>query len=119
MASHYKTMLVRRGDLAELDASNPILASGEPAFAVDSTTLRIGNGVDSWQSLHSFITTNDLKKKVINKSIPSINSNESYILTCQVDNINEENKYAIFISPEEQLQEGLIIEYSFVSGENE
>ncbi|NDD83589.1 hypothetical protein EBZ38_04805 [bacterium] len=112
-------MLVRRGDLAELDASNPILASGEPAFAVDSTTLRIGNGVDSWQSLHSFITTNDLKKKVINKSIPSINSNESYILTCQVDNINEENKYAIFISPEEQLQEGLIIEYSFVSGENE
>lgn len=119
MASHYQNMLLRRGELAELDASNPILASGEPAFAVDANTLRIGNGVDSWQNLHSFLTTNDVKKGVVNVSIPSIAINQSYTLVCELQGVNLEDKYAIFVSPEESLPDGLVIAYSFVSDTNE
>jgi alpha-tubulin suppressor-like RCC1 family protein len=112
-------MLLRRGELAELDASNPILASGEPAFAVDTNTLRIGNGSDSWQNLHSFLTTSDIKKGIVNVSIPSIAINQSYTLACELQGINLEDKYAIFVSPEEALPDGLVIGYSFVSNTNE
>lgn len=119
MASHYQNLLLRRGELAELEASNPILASGEPAFAVDSNTLKIGNGSKSWQELDRFLTTSDVKKSVITVDIPSIAINQSHTIVATFDGVNLDDKYAIFAAPEESLQDGLVVAYAFVSNENE
>lgn len=119
MASHYQSMLLRRGELAELDASNPILASGEPAFAVDTNTLKIGNGSDTWQDLDKFLTSSDVKKSVVNVTIPSIAINQSEKLIVNFDGVNLNDKYAVFVSPDQELPDGLVIAYAFVSGANE
>lgn len=119
MASHYQSMLLRRGELAELDASNPILASGEPAFAVDTNTLKIGNGSDAWQDLDKFLTSSDVKKKIVNVTIPSIAINQSAKLVLNFDGVNLNDKYAVFVSPDQELPDGLVIAYAFVSGTNE
>lgn len=112
-------MLLRRGELAELDASNPILASGEPAFAVDTNTLKIGNGSDAWQDLDKFLTSGDVKKKIVNVTIPSIAINQSAKLVLNFDGVNLNDKYAVFVSPDQELPDGLVIAYAFVSGTNE
>jgi alpha-tubulin suppressor-like RCC1 family protein len=112
-------MLLRRGELAELDASNPILASGEPAFAVDTNTLKIGNGSDAWQDLDKFLTSSDVKKKIVNVAIPSIAINQSAKLVLNFDGVNLNDKYAVFVSPDQELPDGLVIAYAFVSGTNE
>ena len=119
MASHYQSVLLRRGELAELDASNPILASGEPAFAVDTNTLKIGNGSDTWQDLDKFLTSSDVKKSVVNVTIPSIAINQSEKLIVNFDGVNLNDKYAVFVSPDQELPDGLVIAYAFVSGTNE
>jgi hypothetical protein len=41
----------RKGTAAEFSSANPVLASGEPGFAVDTNTLKIGNGATAWNSL--------------------------------------------------------------------
>lgn len=112
-------MLLRRGELAELDASNPILASGEPAFAVDTNTLKIGNGSDAWQDLDKFLTSSDVKKKIVNVTIPSIAINQSVRLIVDFNGVNLDDKYAVFVSPDQELPSGLVIAYAFVSGTNE
>lgn len=47
----YSAIQLRRGLYSEFLSSNIILASGEPAFAVDSQILKIGDGVTPWSDL--------------------------------------------------------------------
>ena len=49
----YAAIQVRRGLSAEFVASNIVLASGEPAYAIDTRILKIGDGVTTWNSLAS------------------------------------------------------------------
>lgn len=119
MASHYQSVLLRRGELAELDASNPVLGSGEPAFAVDTNTLKIGNGSDAWQDLDTFLTSRDVNKSIVNVTIPSIAINQSLKLIVDFNGVNLNDKYAIFVSPDQELPDGLVIAYAFVSNNNE
>lgn len=51
--ARYTTIFLRRGDYETLYYSNEILASGEPAIAVDSGILKVGNGLDVWSNLPS------------------------------------------------------------------
>ena len=52
MPDYSKTRIqVRRGTAAELAAANPVLAKGEPAFATDTNTLKIGDGTTAYSSL--------------------------------------------------------------------
>lgn len=52
MATVVKTTFkLRRGTLAEWNSVNPILAAGEPGFAIDANVLKIGNGANSWNEL--------------------------------------------------------------------
>lgn len=52
MATVYKTTFqLRRGNLAEWEAKNPVLLIGEPGFVLDKFKLKIGNGVDAWNDL--------------------------------------------------------------------
>tara|TARA_B100001564_G_scaffold359342_1_gene380737 strand:- start:656 stop:1273 length:618 start_codon:yes stop_codon:yes gene_type:complete len=52
MPDYSKTRIqFRRGTAAELSAANPTLGVGEPAFATDSNTLKIGDGSTAYNSL--------------------------------------------------------------------
>jgi len=47
----YSQIQLRRGSNAEFIASDPVLASGEPAYAVDVKLFKIGDGLSPWNSL--------------------------------------------------------------------
>lgn len=47
----YSTIQIRRGSNAAFNSVNPVLASGEPAFAIDVGILKIGDGVTHWTNL--------------------------------------------------------------------
>lgn len=49
----YTTIQFRRGNNAEF--AGKILASGEPAFALDTSTLKIGDGTTTWASLSGLV----------------------------------------------------------------
>ena len=52
MATVIKTTFkLRRGQLQEWESKNPILAAGEPGFALDANILKIGNGANTWTEL--------------------------------------------------------------------
>lgn len=52
MATVIKTTFkLRRGLSAEWAEVNPILAQGEPGFALDTFSLKIGDGVSPWNAL--------------------------------------------------------------------
>ncbi len=45
------TIKLRRGLLAKWEEVNPILAQGEPGWAIDAFVLKIGNGQLRWNDL--------------------------------------------------------------------
>ena len=45
------TIKLRRGVLADWERVNPILAEGEPAWAIDAFILKVGNGKLRWSEL--------------------------------------------------------------------
>lgn len=52
MATVYKTTFqLRRGNLVDWEAKNPILAVGEPSFVIDQFKLKIGDGSTAWKDL--------------------------------------------------------------------
>jgi alpha-tubulin suppressor-like RCC1 family protein len=118
VASHYQSVLLRRGELAELDASNPILASGEPAFAVDTNTLKIGNGSSKWSELTKFLDTRDITSGLVTVNVPSIGLRQSYTASISVPDIYIADKYSINISPQSQLPSGISIEHAAIADNN-
>jgi alpha-tubulin suppressor-like RCC1 family protein len=118
VASHFQNLLLRRGSSTEFNSINPILASGEPAIALDTNTLKIGNGHDCWEDLDSFVSTYDLKKAIVNVNIPSIAINQSNTLVIDFDGVNTSNKYAVIVSPQTPLSDGIVIAYAYVSDTN-
>lgn len=47
----YSAIQLRRGSNSEFETSNIVLASGEPAFAVDTKIFKIGDGITPWNDL--------------------------------------------------------------------
>lgn len=45
------TIKLRRGYLEKWEEVNPILAEGEPGWAIDAFILKIGNGIHRWNQL--------------------------------------------------------------------
>lgn len=77
---------LRRGTEAQWLSTDPVLASGEPGFAVDTNELKIGNGVDGWTNLPSISASGT------GGSISIQNSGEYRILTSDGANgINAES----------------------------
>lgn len=56
MTKEYKTIQIRRDTLSDFSSRNPILASGEPAIAIDAKVFKIGDGITRWNSLDSLST---------------------------------------------------------------
>lgn len=82
MPDYSKTRIqFRRGTAAEFSSANPVLAKGEPAFTIDTNTLKIGDGTTAYSSL-SGITgggggggseVNDLSSVVTWANVPDAN----------------------------------------------
>ena len=45
------TYQLRRGTSSAWERNNPVLASGEPGFAIDKNLLKIGDGITAWNDL--------------------------------------------------------------------
>lgn len=118
MSSYFHKFLLRRDTLSELDSANPILASGEPTIALDKNILKIGDGEHRWQDLPSFISSREFKHKSIAISIPSIAINNSHTLYISFEDVDINNKYAVFASPSTDLPTGIVISHCYVSGNN-
>ena len=54
MAAIYQRLQFRRGQAGHFAAHNPILASGEPAFTMDTLVMKVGNGNSRWNDLPVF-----------------------------------------------------------------
>ena len=48
------TFKLRRGKLNEWESKNPVLAEGEPGFALDAKVLKIGDGITAWNDLEFY-----------------------------------------------------------------
>ena len=61
MAANYKRLQFRRGTVTDFAAFNPVLASGEPAIALEngSGLLKIGDGHTAWNSIAGLRTDVD------------------------------------------------------------
>jgi hypothetical protein len=60
MTAYDKTRIqFRKGTAAEFSAVNPVLSSGEPAYAVDTKVFKIGDGVSNWNNLLSALWEDD------------------------------------------------------------
>ena len=46
------TIKLKRGQSTEWETKNPVLAAGEPGFELDTGKLKIGNGVDNYNTLN-------------------------------------------------------------------
>lgn len=57
MSSIYHIIQIRRGTENQFNNYNPTLALGEPAYAVDTQTLKIGDGTNAWQDLQPINNT--------------------------------------------------------------
>lgn len=58
---------IRRDTSANFSSVNPILRQGEPAFTLDTNTLKIGDGITAWTSLSGIsrgITQEDLDNAI-------------------------------------------------------
>jgi hypothetical protein len=53
----YTVIKLRRATEDDFITSNLVLASGEPAYASDTKTFKIGNGSSDWDNLPAFTST--------------------------------------------------------------
>lgn len=54
------TFQIKRGLASAWERSNPILAPGEPGWALDTHTFKIGDGITPWNELE-VVTTSEEK----------------------------------------------------------
>lgn len=107
MTKEYKTIQIRRDTLSDFIAKNPILASGEPAFATDTYTFKVGNGITNWNNLPSFSSSSDisslsgvLSNQIHQEILELINGSPIVLDTLKelADAINNDANFAVTIS---------------------
>ena len=62
------TIKLRRGILADWERVDPILAEGEPAWAIDAFILKVGNGKLKWSELPA-INVPDIDPNEIDRAV--------------------------------------------------
>jgi len=84
----YPTIKLRRDTEANFISENTILASGEPAFAIDSKVFKIGDGTSTWVQLTGITgggsgggpEINNLAASVIWANVPDANITQSSVV---------------------------------------
>ena len=72
MSSKYTTIQLRRGNNAAF--SGKVLASGEPAYALDTSVLKVGDGTTAWGSLGSLSSGSGMSE-VVDGTTPQLGGN--------------------------------------------
>jgi len=73
MTDYSKTRIqFRRGNASDFSNANPILSSGEPGYAVDTATLKIGDGVTAWNSLSAITGGGGISQEDLNIAISGL-----------------------------------------------
>jgi alpha-tubulin suppressor-like RCC1 family protein len=116
MASLFKNLQIRRGTNADFNDKDPVLKAGEPAVAIDTQFLKIGDGTSKWSELPTFSSA---IINTIEVDIPTIESNNSETVTITVDGIDSINDYSILVTPSAPLPEHIDLRYAYVSSVNE
>ena len=75
------TIKLRRGILADWERVNPVLADGEPGWAIDAFILKVGNGKLPWLDLPA-INVPDIDPEDIDRSVRKyLEENPVYVTT--------------------------------------
>ena len=124
MTTSYETIQIRRGLSQDFNEVNPVLASGEPAFTLDDSVFKIGNGQDPWSELASIGGNTNNDNRIISYSVslnasPAISSHSTYTLVVDAPDITISKLYSILVSPSRELQNGTVIAYAYVSNDSE
>lgn len=64
-SSKYPKIQFRRATESEFVAANTVLASGEPGWATDSKTLKVGDGATTWSSLSGVASAGGIPANVV------------------------------------------------------
>lgn len=116
MASLFKNLQVRRGTNADFNEKDPVLKAGEPAIAMDTQFLKIGDGTSKWSELPTFSSA---MINTVEVDLPTIESNNSETVTVTVDGIDFINEYSILVTPSTALPEHIDLRYAYASSANE
>ena len=74
------TIKLRRGILADWERVNPVLAEGEPAWAIDAFILKVGNGSLRWSELPA-INVPDIDPDDIDRAVQKYLSENPITIT--------------------------------------
>lgn len=75
------TIKLRRGYLADWENINPVLAAGEPGWAIDEYVLKVGDGVKKWTELPA-INVPDIKPEEVEAAVfKYLEANPVYVTT--------------------------------------
>ena len=72
MGAKYPKVQFRRATEAEFVAAGTVLASGEPGWATDSKTFKVGDGATSWASLSGVGTAGGTPANMVLSSTTNI-----------------------------------------------
>ncbi|NBO99243.1 MAG: hypothetical protein EBU90_03830 [Proteobacteria bacterium] len=64
-SAKYPKIQFKRATEAEFVANSTVLASGEPAWATDSKTLKIGDGSTNWSALSGVATAGGVPANLV------------------------------------------------------
>ncbi|MXG89901.1 hypothetical protein [Nocardioides flavescens] len=65
------TIKLRRGTTAQWQASNPVLAAGEPAFDITTGFIKMGDGETAWADLPSFLHEDAVAALIADSTTPT------------------------------------------------
>lgn len=116
MSSQYKHIQLRRDTQQELNAANPKLKAGEPAFATDSSILKIGDGTHNWNDLPNLVS--HYRTAAFDISLPAISQGDTHTVNLTVSGIDASDEYSVVATPDSTLPNGVMIWYASVASSN-
>jgi len=122
VTTSYEKIQIRRGSSVDFDQVNPVLKDGEPAFTIDDSILKIGDGITPWNELGAIGGTGGnyiLRYSYLLNATPAIEAHSSFILTVDAPSVLESKRYSIITSPSRAFYDGMVIAYAYVSADNQ
>lgn len=89
---------LKRGSASKWTILNPVLAAGEPGYDRDNHSLKIGNGVDSWNNLPevSKVAPEDVELAISAYFIQNPHVDETELATAIEDHVNDPNPHPAY-----------------------
>ena len=124
MTTSYEKIQIRRGSSIDFDQVNPVLKDGEPAFTIDDSILKIGDGTTPWNDLIGIGGAGGnlnyiLRYSYFLNATPAIAANSTYTLVVDAPEVLPTKRYSIITSPSRAFYDGIVMAYAYVSNNNQ